>query len=98
MERTKVVFKMNCLLKHNRVGDRMDSLMLKEFPDCKRLCVVRTLKEYLKRTEAYRKDRHLLLSFVKPFGPISRDTLARWTIKVMSLGGVDVEKYGGHST
>ena len=98
VQESNVVFKMLKLLKHNRLGDRLSCVEFKEFPLCKRLCVVRCIKEYLKRTEPFRKHNQLLLSFVKPHGPVSRDTIARWTLKVMALGGIDVEKYGGHST
>ena len=98
VEEHKIVFKMSCLLKHNRLGDRLTCIEFKDFSECKRLCVVRCVKEYLKRTAEFRKTKQLLLSFVRPFGPISRDTLARWTLKVMSLAGVDTNKYGGHST
>ena len=45
-----------------------------------------------------RKHEQLLLSFVKPHGPISRDTLSRWTLLVLSNAGVDVSLYRGHST
>ena len=98
MESDKVVFKMKSILKHNRVGDRLDTLIFKEFPSCKRLCVVRTIKEYVNKTETLRSSRQLLVSFVKPHGGISRDTLARWTLRVMVWSGIDTDKYGGHST
>ena len=86
------------MVHRNRLGTRLNVLELKAFPDCKRLCVVRTVKEYLRRTLSSRQDNQLLLSFVRPFGPVSRDTIARWTLKVMALAGIDVDKYGGHST
>ena len=81
MESDKIVFKMNCTLKHNRLGDRLDTLTLKEFPACRRLCVVRTIKEYLRRTDTLRSSYQLLVNFVRPYGAISRDKLARWTLK-----------------
>ena len=37
----KIVLKMKSLLKHNRVGDPLDVVILKSFVLCKRLCVVR---------------------------------------------------------
>ena len=94
----KVVFRMQKLLKHNRLGEPLDTIILRPFPLCKRLCVVRTIKAYLGRTEALRKHKQLLLSFVKPHKPISRDTLGRWTLTVMRLAGVDIQKYKSHST
>ena len=98
MESDKVVFKMKSILKHNRVGDRLGTLIFKEFPSCKRLCVVRTIKEYVNKTETLRSSRQLLVSFVKPHGGILRDTVARWTLRVMAWSGIDTDKYGGHST
>ena len=93
-----VVFKMKKLLKHNKQGDPLDTLILKPFDRCKRLCVVRTLKTYLNRTECFRSYSGLLLSFVRPHKPISRDTLSRWVLFVMSTAGLDVSKYKSHST
>ena len=97
-EDDKVVFRMRTLLKHNRVGDPLDVLIFKKFDECKRLCVVRTLRRYLQRTEELRKHQQLLLSSVKPHGPISRDTLSRWVLKTLEISGVDTQKYKGHST
>ena len=93
-----IVFKMKVLLKHNRVGDPLDTLVLRPFQECKRLCVVRTLKRYLAVTETFRGHSQLLLSFARPHSPISRDTLSRWTLQVMKLAGIDTSKYKGHST
>ena len=98
LEKDKVVFKMKTLLKHNRLGDPLDTLILRAFQEVKRLCVVRTITEYILRTEDHRVSSQLLLSFVSPFGAISRDTLSRWTLKVMKEAGVDTQKYRGHST
>ena len=84
-----VTFKMKVLLKHNRQGDPLDTLVLRPFPHCKRLCVVRTIKRYLNGTLGVRRNSQLLLSFVQPHGPISRDTLSRWTLKVLTLAGID---------
>ena len=70
-------YKLKKLLKHNRLGDPLDSLVLKTFPNSKELCVVRILITYLKRTETLRGNSKQLL--VAPHGAISRNTLARWT-------------------
>ena len=93
-----IIFKMKTLLKHNRLGDPLDTIILRAFPECKRLCVVHTLKCYLRRTELVRGHGQLLLSYLRPHGPISRDSLARWTITVLELAGVDTKRYKGHST
>ena len=93
-----VTFKMRTLLKHNRHGDPLDTLVLRPYNACKRLCVVRTVKTYLRCTEEVRKHSQLLISFARPHGPILRDTLSRWTLKVMQMAGVHVSKYKSHST
>ena len=93
-----ITFRLKVLLKHNRLGEPLDILVLKPFDDCKRLCVVRAVKAYLVRTEQIRGHEQLLLSFVRPHGPISRDTVARWTLQVMQMSGVNVDKYRSHST
>ena len=92
------IFRMKKLLKHNRVGDPLDTIKLRPYSLCKHLCVIRTLKVYLNRTQFYRSYSGLLLSYVRPFKPISRDTLSRWTLHVMTLAGIDTNKYKSHST
>ena len=93
-----VVFKMKKLLKHNKQGDPLDTLILRPFDKCKRLCVVRTLKMYLFRTELFRSYSGLLLSLIRPHKPISRDTLSRWVLCVLQKAGLDTSKYKSHST
>ena len=39
-----------------------------------------------------------LLSFCKPSKPVSTDTIARWLKKVLENAGIDINKYGAHST
>ena len=93
------VFKLEKLLKHNRLGDALDTIILKPFDQCYRLCVVRALKLYIEKTRDLRgKEQQLLVSFLAPHRAISRDTLARWTVKVLGMSGVDVGKYKSHST
>ena len=95
----RAVFKMTSLLKHNRLGDPLDTIVVDPFDTCYRLCPVRTLRAYLERTEEVRKgQQQLLLSFCPPYGAITRDTLARWTLIVLGLAGVDTSKYRSHST
>ena len=61
--------------------------------------MVRTVKQYLKKTEKLRKgEEQLLVSYCPPHKAVSRDTLARWTVYVPKSAGVDVQKYGSHST
>ena len=40
----------------------------------------------------------MLLSYIAPFGPISRATLARWTLTALNLAVIDTNKYKAQST
>ena len=93
-----VIFKMFKLMKHNRPGDPLDTILIRAFPEDKRLCVVEVLKVYLKRTELVREFSQLLLSYISPHNPIERGSLARWTLATMRLAGIDTTEYGAHST
>jgi len=75
---------------------------LKSFTD-PRLCVVTTLinKEYLTRTKFARETRsrsQLWLSYVKPYGQVSRDTISRWAKFGLQSSGIDVNIFKPHST
>ena len=94
-----VTFRMKKLLKHNQLGQPLDALTLYAYPDNKNLCVLRTLKAYLKRTKELRKKQtQLLISYIAPNAPISRATLARWTLEALKLGGIDTDRFKSHST
>ena len=61
--------------------------------------MVEHLKEYLQRTKQSREDHsQLLISCVKPFKPMSKDTISRWVKQVLESAGIDVKKYSAHSS
>ena len=64
------------------------------------LCVVAVLNEYLKRSEKWRTsdEWQLLLSFVQPHKPVVSSTISGWIKKVLTISGVDVGVFKGHST
>jgi integrase len=96
----EAVFRLSTLLKHNRQGDPLNTVILRPFQMCEHLCVVSALKAYILRTKKLRKPEstQLLVSYIFPYKPISRDTLARWTVTVLRLAGLDTKKFKGHST
>lgn len=64
-----------------------------------RLCIVTLLQEYIRRTEPIRgHNSQLLLSYIKPFKPVSRDNVSWWVKTVMELAGIDTTKFKPHST
>lgn len=93
------VFRMAILLKHNSLGQPLDTLTFYPFTEDIDLCVVNTLDDYLKRTLSHRNnEKQLLLSYIAPFKAISRASLARWSITVLNMSGINSEKYKSHST
>ena len=58
----------------------------------------RHFKEYLQRTKQYRTQySQLLLSYVKLFQPVSKDTVSRWVKQILRASGISTEKYSAHS-
>ena len=86
-------------LKQSKPGVPNPQVVLESF-EKPSICIVSTLKEYLVRTKALRdsSQSQLLISYVKPYKPVSRDTVTRWVRTTMSLAGIDVTKYSAHST
>lgn len=59
------------------------------------------MKAYVDKTNVHRGDTNrnqLLLSFQKPFKPVSKDTISRWIKNVLKAAGIDTTKFGAHST
>ena len=105
IERDEITFYMHKLLKHNRPGDSMDVITLSAFKADIDVCVVKCLHEYIRRTDGLRsedpvvnKNQQLLVSYISPYGPISRDTLSHWTVKTLDLAGINTSKYGSKET
>ena len=85
-------------VKQTRVGTHVKPLEFLKYSPEPQLCVVTHLLEYVKRTACYRNDqKQLLLSYVKPYGPVSKDTISRWIRSVLSSVGLDVTKFKSHS-
>lgn len=85
-------------LKQTKPGRRLEPIVLLAFLEDKELCVVQHLREYIHRTDSLRKDHsQLLLSYLKPFKPVPRDTVPRWVKKVLQPAGIDITKYSAHS-
>lgn len=90
-----VIFNINQLMKTSRPGVTFPPLMFKQFTDSK-LCVVLTLKEYLKRTATVRESNSLFVSF-RNYRKVTTCTLARWLKTVLSLAGIDISIFKAHS-
>ena len=53
---------------------------------------------YLVKTRELRKgENQLLISFRDPYGPVTKDTIARWIREVMASARFDVNIFKAHS-
>ena len=57
-----------------------------------------TLKYYIEKTAALRKDSRQedskpLIRYIKPYRPVSKDTIANWIKKMLNISGVDTTKF-----
>ena len=85
-------------LKQSRPSVKNLLVELRPFKD-ETLCVVRTLKEYLTRTQSLRgSESQLFISYNRPFKRVSRDTISRWVKLVLTDSGVDTSRFKPHST
>ena len=94
----KYVFTIGEKLKHTRPGTHQRPIELMSYAD-KNLCVVQHLDEYIRRTTSIRANNsQLLISFIKPYNPVSKDTVARWIKQVLRDAGIDTSNYTSHSS
>lgn len=49
-------------------------------------------------TKDLRKSNAPLISYQKPYGPVTTDTIARWLKTVLRNSGVNTDVYSAHST
>ena len=72
-------FRVSELLKQSRPGVHLKPLELKPFPLGEKLCVVKSLEEYIHRAAHLRDSTdNLFITYIKPHGRASKDTIARW--------------------
>ena len=93
-----LLFYIQKLLITSRPGKHLGRLEFRNFDEDKKSCVVKVLKEYVNRTLTRGNYTHLLLRYCKPFKPVCTDTIACWLKKVSENAGINITKYGAHST
>ena len=98
LSKNAIKIKVTNVLKHTRPGRHLDLLVVKAYAPDRRLCPVTVLLEYLKRTKDLRKHDSLFIAIIKPHGPISGATFARWIKNVLLYSGIDPRIFTAHST
>lgn len=94
---TPVQIKLDSVLKTTTFKNPNPVLVLPEYDECPKLCVVTCLKRYIEITSSLRKNDHLFVSFNKPHNSVAKQTIARWLVEVLKLSGIDTETYQAHS-
>ena len=85
-------------LKTTKPGRDIKPLELLAYTNDPDLCIVRLFKEYLLRTSTLREGHtQLLISFQKPYKPVSKDTISRWVKATLKASGIDTEQFTAHS-
>ena len=86
-------------VKQSRVGTHIAPLQFIRYPDDEKICVVHHLDEYINRIGLLRNsEKQLLISFCKPHGLVSNDTISRWVKSLLLSAGIDTTKFSAHST
>ena len=85
------------LLKQSRPGKVNPIEELKTFPCDRRLCVIFALKKYLDKQEIRGSKTSLFLSYIKPHGEITKDSISRWLRTVLYNSGIDYDKFKVYS-
>lgn len=85
-------------IKQCRPKFNVRTIEFKAYPKDNRLCVFKTIKMYLERTEKLRvesdnMDGKLLISYIKPHRSVSKDTVARWIKTVLNTCGINTEMF-----
>ena len=86
--------------KQSRPGFHTEPVDILPFTKNQKLCLLTHLKRYVEMTKEFRNvsTTQLLISFVKPHVPVSRQTLSRWIKSVLAAAGIDTNMYVSHST
>ena len=85
------------LLKQSKPNNHLSEIYIKSYPDHK-ICVVKTLKSYIQRTDNLRTESCLFIRTQKPHFRVSKDTLSRWIKYVLKAAGIDIALFSAHST
>ena len=98
--KNEIIIPISKLLKQSNQKRKKFSMKLSVYEKDPSICVVTTLKFYLKATDSFRSidNNQLFISYQKPYKPVSTDTISRWIRTVMEETGIDTKIFKSHST
>lgn len=95
-EKDEAIVMLTKPVKHSVKGSPLDIVRVRKFPDDRKICPYRALREYVHVTEKVRYDiDDVWLSLSKPFRAISNDTLHRWIKDMLIACGI--KDFGSHT-
>ena len=98
LTKNSIKIRVSSVLKHTRPGKHLNTLTLKAYAPDRRLCPVTVMLEFLRRTKKLRTHNNLFVGIIKPHGPISAATYARWIKTVLLFSGINTRLFTAHST
>ena len=78
-----VVIPPNHLSKQSRQNKHLEMMVFKAYTEDDRLCIDKTLTEYVDRTRGLRNSEKLLISMMKPHKAVSKSTVSGWVKMVL---------------
>ena len=96
-----ISFALSKLTKSRKSGSSPLSVTFHVFDEQCSLCVVRTIRVYVKRSAAWRKSNsnknQLLLSYVEPHKAVVPCTIAGWLVKILEFSDINTDEFKAHS-
>lgn len=92
-----VQFYIDQLLKQSRPGKHLGLLRYHKYHD-ENLCIIKHLNMYVDKTKHLRESDNLLISYQRPHGAETPETISSWIKTVLAASGIDTSVYSAHST
>jgi len=94
----KVIIYFSSLSKHSKPNKHLEPLLLENYTVNDKLCIVKTIKDYVSRTSSIRTAQDsFLISTVPPHKGVTKSTIARWIKSIMSKSGIETSVFSPHS-
>ena len=86
-------------MKTSKPGGSPTVITFQKYDQNANICPLLTLAEYLKQTKSLRvDDDQVLISYLKPYKAVSRDTISLWVKQVLADAGIYTNIYTPNST
>ena len=94
----KIVTYFTSLLKHSKPIKHLEPLVLQKYTIDEKLCVVRTVVDYIARTSVIRgEEDRLFISTMPPHQGVTKSTFSRWIKNILTKSGINTDVFHPHS-